>query len=68
VNYDPAILNQSELLAALEAAGCLRAAAVRSSAAPREAASGGGVADLFGKALLEAMAQRTATRILGVFL
>ncbi len=67
VHYDPAIHSQGELLAVLEAAGCLHAAAEihvpAHSATPKE-----GVAGAFGKALVGVLAQRTASRLIGVLL
>ncbi|MDW8319581.1 MAG: heavy-metal-associated domain-containing protein [Anaerolineae bacterium] len=66
VHYDPERHSQAQLLAMLESAGCLHAGArvqagpVKHTAAPRE-----GVVDLFGKALVGALAQRTATRLIG---
>lgn len=66
VHYDPQVHGQAELLAVLETAGCLEAVGLRPTAASRPA--GEGVAGAFGKALVGALAQRTATRLLGALL
>lgn len=69
IHYDPKVYGQSELLAALEAAGCLHlAAGLPARPASGRLISGEGVAGAFGKALVGALAQRTATRVIGVLL
>jgi copper chaperone CopZ len=69
VHYDPDIQTQAELLAALETAGCLHLAAGAQTRAPaRPGAPREGVTDLFGKALVGALAQRTATKLIGALL
>jgi copper chaperone CopZ len=70
VNYDPALRTQTELLGAMEQAGCLKVASatVRAGSAPRSPARSEGVLDAFGKALVGALAQRTATRLIGALL
>lgn len=70
IHYDPKVHGQPELLAALEAAGCLRLAAASLPKRPLLGGmtSGEGVAGAFGKALVGALAQRTATRVIGVLL
>lgn len=61
IHYDHDETNQATLLAALEQAGCLHAASV-----PK--VSGEGVTGVFGKALVGALAQRTATKLIGALL
>jgi hypothetical protein len=72
VHYDPALYSQADLLAALESSGCMRlteAASTLTHPSPtRRAAAGEGVAGTFGKALVGVLAQRTATRLIGVLL
>jgi hypothetical protein len=72
VHYDPAVHSQADLIAALEATGCLQAAEVHahvaSNLAGKSAASREGVAGTFGKALVGVLAQRTATRLIGALL
>lgn len=69
VQYDPEMCSQGELLAVLDAAGCLHAAAdidaVPAAGRPpvRE-----GMAGVFGKALVGALAQRTASRLIAALL
>ncbi len=66
VHYDPELHTQADLLATLEQAGCLHANAGVHSA--RAATRKEGVTDLFGKALVGALAQRTATKLIGALL
>lgn len=69
VHYQAARYTHSDLLAVLETTGCLHAdKPVRT--APREPAATlrNGMADAFGKALVGALAQRTATRLIGALL
>jgi hypothetical protein len=69
VHYDPQLHGQAELLAVLEAAGCLHGAAdVDVVPAAQRAAARDGAAGTFGKALLGALAQRTATRLIAALL
>lgn len=69
VNYDRQALSQHELLAALDATGCLYVAAdVQAVPTARTSTPGEGVADAFGKALVGVLAQRTVTRIIGALL
>ncbi|TCJ15539.1 heavy-metal-associated domain-containing protein [Parasulfuritortus cantonensis] len=67
VHYDPARQSQAELLAVLERYGCLNAVAAPAGAGVRPAATDG-LAGTFGKALMGVLAQRTATRLIGVLL
>lgn len=67
VHYDPDRHNQAELLAVLERAGCFHGA-VEIHTPVRHADPKEGVAGTFGKALVGVLAQRTATRLLGVLL
>jgi Heavy metal associated domain 2 len=67
VHYDPTVHSQTELLAVLDAAGCLHVS-VHRTAVPRAEAAHENVAGLFGKALVGALAQRTATRLIGTLL
>lgn len=66
VHYDPDLHTQAELLNALEQAGCLHAEAGIHH--PRPTGQKEGVTDLFGKALMGALAQRTATKLIGALL
>lgn len=70
VLYDPSARTHTELLAALEQAGCLNCAGL--PAAPKAGAVRNGqktdLAGTFGKALVGALAQRTATRLIGALL
>jgi hypothetical protein len=71
VHYDPSARNHTELLAALEEAGCMQCApapAAPRTATDRGAARSDNVAGVFGKALVGALAQRTATRLIGALL
>lgn len=70
VNYDRQALSQHELLAALDATGCLYVAADVQAVptAHPTTTSGEGVAGAFGKALVGVLAQRTVTRIIGALL
>lgn len=66
VNYNPALLTQDDLLNTLEIAGCLQATSPRFS--PRQkvtAEHGEKVTGLFGRALVGALAQRTAGHLIG---
>ncbi|EIJ33571.1 heavy-metal-associated domain-containing protein [Thiothrix nivea] len=67
VHYDPQQLTQDDLINTLEIAGCIRSpAAVQQHKQP--AASGEKVSGLFGKALVGALAQRTASHLIGKLL
>lgn len=66
VHYDPELHTQDELLTALEQAGCLQANA--GTHAPRTATRKEGLTDMFGKAVLGVLAQRTATKLVAVLL
>ena len=68
VHYDPAVHTQADLLATLEAAGCLQVAQIPVQAAAKPAAAREGMAGAFGKALVGVLAQRTATRLIGALL
>ena len=72
VHYDPAVHSQADVIAALEATGCLHAADahahVVNNPAAKPAAPREGVAGAFGKALVGVLAQRTATRLIGALL
>jgi hypothetical protein len=69
VNYDRQALTQHELLAALDATGCLYVAAdVQVAPTAHPTTSAEGVAGAFGKALVGVLAQRTVTRIIGALL
>lgn len=69
VHYDPQLHGQAELLAVLEAAGCLHGAAdIDVAPAARRTTPRAGVAGAFGKALVGALAQRTATRLIAALL
>ena len=71
VHYDSDLHTQADLLATLEKVGCLHAtdanAAGSAHGASRPAAKEG-VAGVFGKALVGALAQRTATKLFGALL
>jgi copper chaperone CopZ len=70
VLYDPGARSHTELLAALQQAGCLNLAGL--PAPPRAGAVQSSrrtdLAGTFGKALVGALAQRTATRLIGALL
>jgi copper chaperone CopZ len=69
VHYDPAVHDQAELLAVLEGTGCLHlAAGAQTPRAPGAAERGESVGGLFAKALVGALAQRTATSLIGALL
>ena len=69
VHYDPAVQDQAGLLAAIEAAGCLHAGiGVHHAAAARTSVAAEGMGGVFAKALVGAIAQRTALRVIGVLL
>lgn len=69
VRYDPGVQTQAQLLAVLESAGCLHLdAGVQAGVPARPGAPREGVTDLFGKALVGALAQRTATKLIGALL
>lgn len=69
IHYDPQVKGQTDLLAALEQAGCVHGRTAVEAASPAaRIATGEGVAGLFGKALMGALAQRAATRVIGVLL
>jgi hypothetical protein len=71
VLYDPSGRTHTELLAALEQAGCLQCAALPGppkAGAVRRNAQRENLAGTFGKALMGALAQRTATRLIGALL
>lgn len=69
VHYDPALRSQTELLASLEHLGCLHLAAdVQTCAQARPGIPRESVSSLFGKALVGALAQRTATKLIGALL
>lgn len=67
IHYDPSQRHHSELLQWLEEKGCLL---VTQRQAPTKTASvvGEGIAGVFGKALMGALAQKTATRLIGALL
>ena len=69
VHYDPAVHDQAGLLAVLEGTGCLHVAA-RTHAQPAPTAATGreSMGGAFAKALVGALAQRTATRLIGALL
>ena len=66
VHYDPELQTQAKLLETLEQAGCLHAGTGVHGAIP--AARGEGMTGVFGKALVGALAQRTATKLIGALL
>lgn len=69
VHYQAARYSHSDLLAVLETTGCLHADKPVHTAAPARALQPReGVAGVFGKALVGAIAQRTATRLIGALL
>ncbi len=69
VHYQPARYSHSDLLAILETTGCLHAdKPVHSSSPKRVVELPEGVAGVFGKALMGAIAQRIATRLIGALL
>jgi copper chaperone CopZ len=69
VHYDPAVHDQAELLAVLEGTGCLHlTVGAHVQPAPSAAARRESVGGVFAKALVGALAQRTATRLIGALL
>lgn len=70
VRYDPEQHTQADLLATLEKVGCLHSDSGSHAGARAQgtAASREGMAGVFGKALVGALAQRTATKLIGALL
>lgn len=71
VHYDPSRHDQAELLAVLETTGCLHAPQAAHAVATTATRAGGsreGMADVFGKALVGVLAQRTATKLISVLI
>lgn len=69
IEYDHRVQSQAALLEVLEAQGCYQAASSKKPE-PKAAASSASsdIAGLFGKALMGALAQNTATRLIGALL
>jgi copper chaperone CopZ len=69
VHYDPVVRDQAELLAVLDETGCLHVAAgTHAQPTPTAATARESMGGVFAKALIGALAQRTATRLIGALL
>jgi hypothetical protein len=67
VEYDPSMQRQAALLEVLETQGCYQALSCKKTDAKVSGVSAD-MAGLFGKALMGALAQNTATRLIGALL
>lgn len=68
VEYDPGLQRQAALLEVLNAQGCYQATSCKKADTGKASGLGSDVAGLFGKALMGALAQNTATRLIGALL
>lgn len=68
IEYNPAEQKQSSLLEVLETQGCYQTANCKKAQAKASTSAGFDIPGLFGKALMGALAQNTATRLVGALL